>query len=92
MTLPLGLLRITTFVCVPSTLTQVSGSGPGALAAPGSVVGGSGNCDRATALEAVEPKAMPLHLLAALAAARWLGRDFMNSTTWRVAVVTGAQQ
>lgn len=28
-------------------------------------------------------------LLAALAAARWLGRDFINSITWRVAVVTG---
>lgn len=42
-------------------------------------------------MEALERKAMALDL-AALAAARWLGRDFMNSTTWRVAVVTGGWQ
>jgi hypothetical protein len=62
---------------------------PGALAAPGSVLGDSGSCNWATALGTLEPRALPLDLLAALSATRWLGRDFMNSTTWRVAVVTG---
>lgn len=65
--------------------------------------GGSGSswqCGGKEALEAVteqqpwgalEPTAMPLNL-AALAATRWLGKDFMNSTTCRVAVVTWGRQ
>ena len=61
----------------------MSGSGPGALAAPGGVAGGS---DSTKSSGALEPKAVPLDLLAALAAARWLGRDFMNSETWCVAL------
>ena len=40
----------------------------------------------------LEPKAMLLDLLAALAADRWLGRDFMNSISWCVALVTGGRQ
>lgn len=65
---------------------------PGALAAPGSVVGGSGGCDSTKSSGALEPKAMLLDLLAALAADRWLGRDFMNSLSWCVALVTGGRQ
>ena len=89
------------YICVSSTLPQMSGSDPGAwgwgvvpgaLAAPGGVVGGPGGCDSTKPSGALEPKAMLLDLLAALAAARWLGRDFMNSITWCVALVTGGWQ